>query len=84
MAKTIRVADGKYTIVYDEDNRFPVRCLRHGEEWRDLTGDNLIFWLCVKIAELEETIAKQNKTTKGAYSYEQFYSSRNDLSSHYR
>ena len=84
MTKTINLADGKYTIVYDENNFFPAKCLRYGEEWRDLTGDNLVFWLCAKIAELEETITQQNKTTKGAYSYEQFYASHNDLSSHYR
>ena len=26
------------------------------EEWRDLLGDNLIFWLCARIEELEEEI----------------------------
>lgn len=34
----------------------PVKCLRYGEEWRDLLGDNLIFWLCARIEELEEEI----------------------------
>ena len=30
MSKTISLADGKYTIVYDEDNLFPAKCLRYG------------------------------------------------------
>lgn len=84
MAKTIELDEGKYTIVYDEDDRFPVKCLRYGKEWRDLVGDNLIYWLCAKIAELEKDVAQQSKTVKGAYDYERFYTSRNDLSSHYR
>ena len=36
--------------------KIPVKCLRYGEEWRDLLGDNLIFWLCARIEELEEKI----------------------------
>jgi hypothetical protein len=84
MSKTITLADGKYTIVYDEDNLFPVKCLRYGEEWRDVTGDNLIFYLCAMIEELTEAKPQQNKPSKETYNYEHFYSSSNDLSSHYR
>lgn len=54
MAKTIKLDDEKYTIVYDENNQYPVKCLRYGKEYRDLIGDNLIFWLCARIEELEE------------------------------
>lgn len=54
MGKTIELDNGKYTIMYDENNQYPMKCLRYGEEWRDLVGDNLIFWLCAKIEELEE------------------------------
>ena len=84
MAKTIKLAEGKYTIVYDDDNIFPAKCLRYGEEWRDLVGDNLIFWLCAKIYELEKANTQQYKTNRSVNDYERFYSSRNDLSSHYR
>ena len=52
--KTIELDNGKYTVMYDENNQYPMKCLRYGEEWRDLVGDNLIFWLCAKIEELEE------------------------------
>ena len=53
MGKTIELDNGKYTVMYDENNQYPMKCLRYGEEWRDLVGDNLIFWLCAKIEELE-------------------------------
>lgn len=56
MVKTIMLDDGKYTIVYDENNQYPTKCLRYGKEWKNLIGDNLIFWLCAKIGELEEEI----------------------------
>lgn len=54
MGKIIELDNGKYTVMYDENNQYPMKCLRYGEEWRDLVGDNLIFWLCAKIEELEE------------------------------
>ena len=54
MGKTIELDNGKYTVIYDENNQYPMKCLRYGEEWRDLVGDNLIFWLCARIEELEE------------------------------
>ena len=54
MGKTIELDNGKYTVMYDENNQYPMKCLRYGEEWRDLVGDNLIFWLCAKIEELED------------------------------
>ena len=54
MGRTIELDNGKYTVMYDENNQYPMKCLRYGEEWRDLVGDNLIFWLCAKIEELEE------------------------------
>lgn len=56
MGKTIELDNGKYTVMYDENNQYPMKCLRYGEEWRDLVGDNLIFWLCAKIEELEGKI----------------------------
>ena len=54
--KEIKLDDGKYTIVYDKTGSYPVKCLRCGEEWRNLLGDNLIYWLCARIEELEKEI----------------------------
>ena len=62
MVKTITLGEGKYTIIYDKNNQYPVKCLRYGQDWRDLTGDNLIFYLCNKITELTERLAdKENE-----------------------
>ena len=59
--KTVKLDGGQYTIVYDKTDSYPVKCLRYGEEQRDLLGDNLIFWLCARIEELEEKInSKRN------------------------
>ena len=41
--KEIKLDSGKYTTVYDKTGSYPVKCLRYGEEWRNLLGDNLIF-----------------------------------------
>lgn len=41
---------GKYTVVRDGGN---MHALRHGEPWRDLTGDKLVGALCARIDELE-------------------------------
>lgn len=38
-------ADGKYTVVYDQGH---LTALRYGETWRDLSGDNLIYWMLVE------------------------------------
>ena len=54
--KTIKLDGRKYTIVYDKTDSYPVKCLRYGEQWRNLLGDNLIYWLCARIEELEEKI----------------------------
>ena len=40
--KTVKLDSGRYTIVYDKTDSYPVKCLRYGEECRDLLGDNLL------------------------------------------
>jgi hypothetical protein len=70
MSKKIVLDDGKYTIVYDKNNQYPIKCLRYGEEWRDLLGDNLIFWLCTRIEELEDEIGDMNEMLD--YYYDNF------------
>lgn len=44
--ESITIADGKYTVQYDNGR---LTALRYGEPWRDLTGDNLIYWLMVEL-----------------------------------
>lgn len=50
----IDVADGKYAVVGIEDGH--LRALRHGEEWRSLTGDNLILALAQELQEARERL----------------------------
>lgn len=43
--------DGKYTVIND---RGILTALRHGQPWRDLVGDNLVYWMFVTARELKE------------------------------
>jgi hypothetical protein len=51
----ITVADGKYTLI--QTGQGQLKALRHGEEWRDLTGDNLILALGQEIEQLRNDLA---------------------------
>jgi translation initiation factor 2B subunit (eIF-2B alpha/beta/delta family) len=42
--------DGKYTVI---NNNGVLKALRYGEEWRDLTGDNLIGAMLSEIERLD-------------------------------
>lgn len=52
-----KVKVDEYEVIQDLNNGV-FKCLRNGEEWRDLTGDNLILSLINEIQELRE----QNKS----------------------
>lgn len=56
--------NGKYEIKRNTDGN--LICLRYGEPWRDLTGDNLIYYMQARITELEWQI----KGLKGDHSHE--------------
>jgi hypothetical protein len=43
--------DGKYTVIND---RGVLTALRHGQPWRDLVGDNLVYWMFVTARDLKE------------------------------
>lgn len=43
----------KYEVIF-ENNPFVFKALRHGEDWRSLTGDNLILDMFFMIEELQE------------------------------
>ena len=51
----ITVGDGKYTVFVDPRH---FHALRYNKPWRDLTGDNLVYFLCIRILELEERLAE--------------------------
>lgn len=50
--KTIELEDGKYTVSHDNGSDF--HALRHGEKWRDLTGDGLALAMVHKIDDCQE------------------------------
>nr|DAQ70648.1 MAG TPA: hypothetical protein [Caudoviricetes sp.] len=43
---------GEYTVIHENGTNF--HALRHGEQWRDLTGDNLVLVLVSRIEQLEK------------------------------
>ena len=47
----IVLEDGKYTVLHE--NGTNLRALRHGEPWRELTGDGLVLAMAQRIEELE-------------------------------
>jgi hypothetical protein len=49
-----------YTVI-QEDNPWVFKALRHGLEWRNLVGDNLVLALCYKIEDLENEVKKYNE-----------------------
>lgn len=56
--RTIELDGGKYVLTLnEEDCKF--ECLRHGEKWRDLTGDNMTLALFQEIERLKEEINKR-------------------------
>ena len=53
--REVHLWDGKYTIQISDDMKV-FKALRYGEEWQDLTGNNLIHALFTKVEELEEEL----------------------------
>ena len=53
--ETIKLQDGKYIIT---NNKGVLKAFRHGEEWRDIVGDNLIYALVQKVNELEDELCQ--------------------------
>ena len=47
------VYDGKYSLIH---NKGKLRALRYDQEWRDLTGDGMVFAMFCRIKELEEKL----------------------------
>jgi len=57
MKESVILDSGKYEVVLDQtDGKFNFLALRYGEEWRDLTGDNLVLTMFNKIQDLEDKL----------------------------
>jgi hypothetical protein len=65
----VEVNDGKYTVVIHDNGR--LEALRHGESWRWLTGDNLVFCLAAELYEAREKIIRlEGEINEYAYANE--------------
>jgi predicted Ser/Thr protein kinase len=56
----VSVESGKYRIVMPQTG--PLHAYRHGEEWRDLTGDKMVYALA---SELQNTREERDATRQG-------------------
>ena len=57
MRESISLDDGKYEIIFDQNDRVSeFYALRYGEEWRSLTGDNMVLCMFQRIKDLEEQL----------------------------
>ena len=54
MIDKIVLADGKYTVTHQNG---VLTAQRYGYPWRDMTGDNLMFYMVMRILELEERLS---------------------------
>ena len=52
----ISICDGKYTVIQAPTGT--TRVLRYGEEWRDVTGDNVIGGLWWELQEARDRIKR--------------------------
>lgn len=56
----IAVDDGKYIVLIgDGEHAGQMKALRNGETWnRDITGDNLVYWLAVELRNARQSLAQ--------------------------
>jgi len=52
----VSICDGKYTVIQEPTGE--TRVLRYGEEWRDVTGDNVIGGLAWELQESRKRIKR--------------------------
>lgn len=53
----IKLDNGKYIWAFDE-KAARLTCLRHGEPWRDETGDGAVLALLMRACELEDIVKR--------------------------
>lgn len=53
MKLDVIVNDGKYVVHIDDGK---LTASRYNMHWRDLCGDNLVYWLAVELAEAREKL----------------------------
>lgn len=63
----VTICDGKYTVIQEPTGG--TRVLRYGEEWRNVTGDNVIGGLAWELQEAREKIAKLEVALEGTVNW---------------
>ena len=63
----ISICDGKYTVIQAPTGT--TRVLRYGEEWRDVTGDNVIGGLAWELQEARDRIKRLKEAGDGMHRY---------------
>jgi hypothetical protein len=58
----VSICDGKYTVI--QESTGGTRVLRYGEEWRDVTGDNVICGLAWELQESRDRIKRLEKSSQ--------------------
>lgn len=67
MIEQMSFADDKYIVINDNGN---LTALRYGEPWkRDLTGDNLVYWMLVESLELKRQRDELLRFAEGVVRY---------------
>jgi hypothetical protein len=64
----VSICDGKYTVIQEPTGE--TRVLRYGEEWRDVTGDNVICGLAWELQESRERINRLEEWKESAMAVE--------------
>ena len=55
--ESILLDNEKYEVIFDQTSgKCEFHALRYGEEWRNLTGDNLVLCMFQRIQDLEERL----------------------------
>lgn len=62
--------DGKYTVTFDEQSG-ALKALRYGDEWRDLSGDKLVYCMPAAHADAQAEIARLRGALERAVSFVQ-------------
>jgi hypothetical protein len=63
----VSICDGKYTIIQKPTGK--TRVLRYGEEWDDVTGDNVICGLAWELQESRERIKRLEEALESIREY---------------
>ena len=45
----------KYEVIFDEETG-SIKAFRYGEEWQDLTGNNLVYYMLAEVCSLKDAL----------------------------